>query len=150
MVAAYATLSDQQASRRMPTVYTRLLKWPPGSTSLPRHADLEFTVEREKLWMLQTRTRKRTGRLRSRSPSRGARGIDRYRSALLRVPAGDLDQLLTRCLIRRLTSHPNSRLDASPAQPLPRSLHPAEAESWERGNPLSSFAARPRLKTCAE
>jgi pyruvate,orthophosphate dikinase len=57
--------------------------------------DIEFTIERDKLWMLQTRTGKRT------AAAAVKLAVDMVRSrmikkdeALLRIPAGDLVQLL--------------------------------------------------------
>ncbi|MFQ5515347.1 MAG: pyruvate, phosphate dikinase [Myxococcota bacterium] len=68
--------------------------------------DLEFTVQRGKLWMLQTRSGKRTGRAAVKIAVDMVRErlIDR-RTALLRVEPTQLDQLL----------HPT--LDASAAPP---------------------------------
>ena len=57
--------------------------------------DLEFTVERGKLWMLQTRNGKRTGLAAVRIAVDMVReGIIDEKTAVMRVPAGDLDQLL--------------------------------------------------------
>ena len=57
--------------------------------------DIEFTIERDKLWMLQTRTGKRT------AAAAVKMAVDMVKSrliardeALLRIPAGDLVQLL--------------------------------------------------------
>ncbi len=80
----------------MPQVYTQFAEL---AEKLERHyrdmQDLEFTVERGKLWMLQTRNGKRTGtaavRIAVEMVNEGL--IDKH-TALLRVPAADLDQLL--------------------------------------------------------
>jgi len=57
--------------------------------------DLEFTVERGKLWMLQTRNGKRTGPAGVRIAVEMVKeGLIDKRTAIMRVPAGDLDQLL--------------------------------------------------------
>ena len=80
----------------MPEIYSQFAEL---AEKLERHyrdmQDLEFTVERGKLWMLQTRNGKRTG------PAAVKIAVDMVReglidehTALLRVPAGDLDQLL--------------------------------------------------------
>ena len=57
--------------------------------------DIEFTIERGTLWMLQTRTGKRTGAAAVRIACDMVKEklIDE-REALLRIPAGDLTQLL--------------------------------------------------------
>ncbi len=57
--------------------------------------DIEFTIERGKLWMLQTRRGKRAGRaaVKLAVDMNRSRLIDRT-TALERVPAGDLAQLL--------------------------------------------------------
>jgi len=57
--------------------------------------DIEFTVERGTLYMLQTRTGKRTGPAGVKIACDMVReGVIDEREALLRVPAGDLTQLL--------------------------------------------------------
>ncbi len=80
----------------MPDVYkqlTRIYK------RLEKHyaemQDIEFTIERGKLWMLQTRTGKRTARaaIRIAVDMKKERLLSKE-EALLRVPASQLDQLL--------------------------------------------------------
>ena len=77
-------------------IYNELLK---VKKTLEKHykdmQDIEFTIERDKLWMLQTRTGKRT------AAAAVKLAVDMVRSrmikkdeALLRIPAGDLVQLL--------------------------------------------------------
>jgi pyruvate, orthophosphate dikinase len=57
--------------------------------------DLEFTVERGTLYLLQTRTAKRTGRAAVRiGGGDGGRGADHPEEAVLRVRPEQLDQLL--------------------------------------------------------
>ena len=57
--------------------------------------DIEFTVERGKLYLLQTRTGKRTAAAAVRiARDMVAEGLITPRDAVLRVPAGQLDQLL--------------------------------------------------------
>ncbi|MEW6438684.1 MAG: pyruvate, phosphate dikinase [Pseudomonadota bacterium] len=57
--------------------------------------DVEFTVERGKLWMLQTRTGKRTAKAALRSAVEMAReGLISEQEAVLRIEPGSLDQLL--------------------------------------------------------
>lgn len=76
--------------------YQQLLKI---KTTLEKHykemQDIEFTVEKGKLYMLQTRTGKRTGAaaVRIACDMVKERLIDE-KTALLRIPAGDLTQLL--------------------------------------------------------
>ncbi|MDR1728601.1 MAG: pyruvate, phosphate dikinase [Acidobacteriota bacterium] len=80
----------------MPAVYNQFLE---VAKKLERHykdmQDLEFTVERGKLWMLQTRNGKRTGPAAVRIAVEMVKeGIIDEKTALMRIPAGDLDQLL--------------------------------------------------------
>ena len=57
--------------------------------------DMEFTIESGKLWMLQTRTGKRTGQAAVKHRRRhGARGGDRPTTGRARVEPAQLDQLL--------------------------------------------------------
>ncbi len=77
-------------------VYDQLIKI---KGTLEKHyremQDIEFTIERGVLYMLQTRTGKRTGfaAVRIACDMVGERLIDE-KTALLRIPAGDLTQLL--------------------------------------------------------
>jgi len=78
------------------TVYKQLLKI---KTILEKHyrevQDIEFTIERGKLYMLQTRTGKRTGAAAVKIACDLVKEklIDK-KTAILRIPAGDLTQLL--------------------------------------------------------
>ncbi len=80
----------------MPARYKELVRF---ARTLERHyrdmQDLEFTIERGRLWMLQTRTGKRTtaAALKMAVDMAGEKLIDR-RTAVLRVQPKDLDQLL--------------------------------------------------------
>ncbi len=57
--------------------------------------DIEFTVQRGKLWMLQTRNGKRTGFAAVRTAvEMYNEGLIRMEEALTRIPPADLDQLL--------------------------------------------------------
>ena len=68
--------------------------------------DLEFTVERGKLWMLQTRNGKRTGPAAVRiAVDMVKEGLIDEKTALMRIPAGDLDQLLHKMI------DPKAKLD---------------------------------------
>src|SRR5579885_674670 len=101
--AARNGISEAQRKAQHPTleesfpqVYRELLKI---AQRLERHftdmQDLEFTIERGRLFMLQTRTGKRTAEaaVRIAVDMVGERLIDR-RTALLRVEPGQLEQLL--------------------------------------------------------
>jgi pyruvate,orthophosphate dikinase len=77
-------------------VYTQLLKI---KEKLERHyremQDIEFTIERGRLYMLQTRTGKRTGFAAVRIAVEMVKeGLISEEQAILRVPAADLVQLL--------------------------------------------------------
>jgi len=122
----------------MPVIYKQFQE---VAEKLERHyrdmQDLEFTVERGKLWMLQTRNGKRTG------PAGVKIAVDMVReklidehTAIMRIPAGDLDQLLHKMV------DPKAKLDllarginASPGAAAGRVVFtPKEAEQWkERG-----------------
>ena len=80
----------------MPEVYNRFVE---VARKLENHykdmQDLEFTVERGKLWMLQTRNGKRTGPAAVRiAVDMVKEGLIDEKTAIMRIPAGDLDQLL--------------------------------------------------------
>ena len=125
----------QELKDDMPTIYKQFTE---VADKLERHykemQDLEFTVERGKLWMLQTRNGKRTGPAGVKIAVEMVREklIDE-RTALLRVPAGDLDQLLHKMV------DPKEKLDvltrginASPGAAAGRVVFtPKEAEAWK-------------------
>ena len=80
----------------MPTLYQELLR---AETTLENHfrdmQDLEFTIQEGKLWMLQTRTGKRTGAAMVRiAMEMRQQGMIDDRTALQRVNAERLDELL--------------------------------------------------------
>ena len=85
-----------QLKEDMPAIYAQFQDL---AEKLEKHyrdmQDLEFTIERGKLWMLQTRNGKRTGPAAVRIAVEMVKeGLIDQRTALLRIPAGDLDQLL--------------------------------------------------------
>jgi pyruvate,orthophosphate dikinase len=85
-----------ELKQEMPEIYAQ---FEAVAEKLERHyrdiQDLEFTVERGKLWMLQTRNGKRTGPAAVKIAVDMAReGLIDEKTAVLRVPPGDLDQLL--------------------------------------------------------
>jgi pyruvate,orthophosphate dikinase len=80
----------------MPQIYNQFVE---VADKLERHyrdlQDLEFTVERGKLWMLQTRNGKRTGPAAVRVAVEMVKeGLLDEKTAIMRIPASDLDQLL--------------------------------------------------------
>ena len=80
----------------MPEIYQQLLK---TETALENHykdmQDIEFTIQEGKLWMLQTRSAKRTGAALVRtSMEMLAQGLIDEKTALLRVGADRLNELL--------------------------------------------------------
>jgi len=118
----------------MPEIYQQFSE---VATKLEKHykdmQDLEFTVERGKLWMLQTRNGKRTG------PAAVKLAVDMVReglidekTALLRVPAGDLDQLLHKMVDPKAKMNVLTRgINASPGAAAGRVVFtPQEAEAW--------------------
>src|SRR5688572_13878436 len=89
-------LSIDDMANKLPDSYAELLA---TQDRLERHyrdmQDLEFTVERGKLFLLQTRTGKRTAAASVRiATEMVAEGLIAREEAVKRVPAGQLDQLL--------------------------------------------------------
>jgi pyruvate, orthophosphate dikinase len=89
-------LHIEEMAERLPGAYSELLE---TQDRLERHyrdmQDIEFTVERGKLYLLQTRTGKRTAAAAVRiATEMVAEGLITRDEAVKRVPAGDLDQLL--------------------------------------------------------
>jgi pyruvate, orthophosphate dikinase len=89
-------LSISEMANRLPTSYTRLLE---VQAKLERHfremQDLEFTVERGRLYLLQTRTGKRTAAAAVRiAVDMVAEDLVTREEAVLRVDPKQLDQLL--------------------------------------------------------
>jgi len=77
--------------------------------------DLEFTVERGKLWMLQTRNGKRTGPAGVRIAVEMVReGLIDERTAIMRIPAGDSIKLLTKWSIQAKLKVLTKGINASP------------------------------------
>ncbi|HSE98874.1 MAG TPA: pyruvate, phosphate dikinase, partial [Blastocatellia bacterium] len=125
----------------MPEIYNQFVE---VANKLERHyrdmQDLEFTIERGRLWMLQTRNGKRTGPAAVKIAIDMVReGLIDERTAVLRVPAGDLDQLLHKMIdpaakLNVLTQG----INASPGAAAGRVVFtPQEAESWAaKGEPV--------------
>ncbi|MFL5507640.1 MAG: pyruvate, phosphate dikinase, partial [Gemmatimonadales bacterium] len=89
-------LSIDEMATRLPAAYEQLLS---TQARLEQHycdmQDIEFTVERGKLYLLQTRTGKRTAAAAVRiATEMVAEGMIQSREAVLRVPPDQLDQLL--------------------------------------------------------
>jgi len=88
---------DVVSGVRTPRPISELLKWNAGCTTTPAtittmlekhypHPDFEFTIQDGKLYMLQTRNGKRTGRRRFASPSQMvSEGLITKQEAILRV-----------------------------------------------------------------
>ncbi|HSO75678.1 MAG TPA: putative PEP-binding protein, partial [Blastocatellia bacterium] len=125
----------------MPEVYNQFVE---VADKLERHyrdmQDLEFTVERGKLWMLQTRNGKRTGPAAVKLAVDMTReGLIDERTAVLRVPPGDLDQLLHKTIdpkaeLTVLAQGINASPGAAAGQVV---FTPREAEKWAAdGHPV--------------
>ncbi len=97
VVAGIRTPLDiEQMAERLPAAHTELLA---TQDKLEQHygdmQDIEFTVERGKLYLLQTRTGKRTSAAAVRiATEMVAEGMIDQRQAVLRVPADQIQQLL--------------------------------------------------------
>ncbi len=118
----------------MPEIYQQFSE---VATKLEKHyrdmQDLEFTVERGKLWMLQTRNGKRTGPAAVKMAVEMVReGLIDERTALLRIPAGDLDQLLHKMVdLKAKLDVLTKGINASPGAASGRVVFtPQEAEAW--------------------
>ena len=102
--------------------------------------DLEFTIERGKLWMLQTRNGKRTGPAAVKIAVEMAReGLIDEKTAVKRVPAGDLDQLLHKMIDPKAKLNVLAQgIDASPGAASGVVVFtPQEAEEWAaKGQPV--------------
>jgi len=124
-----------ELKEEMPEIYNQFLA---VATRLEKHyrdmQDLEFTVERGKLWMLQTRNGKRTGPAGVRIAVEMVReGLIDERTAIKRVPAGDLDQLLHKMVdpkgkLNVLTKGINASPGAASGKVV---FTPKEAEDWK-------------------
>ncbi len=100
--------SGPSLEETMPEIYEQLDS---VRTKLDRHyrdmQDIEFTIEKNKLWMLQTRTGKRTGFASFKIAVDMVReGIISKEEALMRVDPDQLNQLL------RPTFDPKAKMDA--------------------------------------
>ena len=110
-------LHIDEMAERLPGAYAELLA---TQERLERHyrdmQDIEFTVERGKLYLLQTRTGKRTAAAAVRIASEmAAEGLITPREAVKRVPAAELDQLLHPVIDGAIRSQPIAvGLPASP------------------------------------
>jgi pyruvate,orthophosphate dikinase len=119
----------------MPEIYRQFME---VAEKLERHycdmQDLEFTVERGKLWMLQTRNGKRTGPAGVRIAVEMVKeGLIDERAAVMRIPAGDLDQLLHKMVdpkakLKVLTKGINASPGAASGKVV---FTPKEAELWK-------------------
>ena len=125
----------------MPEIYKQFVE---VADKLERHyrdmQDLEFTVERGKLWMLQTRNGKRTGPAAVKIAVDMTReGLIDERTAVLRVPPNDLDQLLHKTIdpkaeLKVLAQGINASPGAAAGQVV---FTPREAEQWAAdGHPV--------------
>jgi len=118
----------------MPEIYKQFAE---VAKKLERHykdmQDLEFTVERGKLWMLQTRNGKRTGPAAVRIAVEMVReGLIDEKLALTRIPAGDIDQLLHKMVDPKAKSNVITKgINASPGAASGRVVFtPQDAEAW--------------------
>jgi pyruvate, orthophosphate dikinase len=119
----------------MPAIYNQFVE---VADKLEKHyrdmQDLEFTVERGKLWMLQTRNGKRTGPAGVRIAVEMAKeGLIDEKTAIMRVPAGDLDQLLHKMVDPKAKLKVLTRgINASPGAASGKVVFtPKEAELWK-------------------
>jgi len=119
----------------MPAIYNQFVE---VAEKLERHyrdmQDLEFTVEKGKLWMLQTRNGKRTGPAGVRIAVEMVReGVIDEKTAIMRIPAGDLDQLLHKMVDPKAKLNVLTKgINASPGAAAGKVVFtPKEAEQWK-------------------
>jgi pyruvate,orthophosphate dikinase len=97
--------------------------------------DIEFTIQKNKLWMLQTRTGKRTAKAALKiAVDMVAEGLVKETDAIRRINPGQLDQLLHPSLDPKAPRNLLSRgLPASPGAASGRIVFTAEdAEDWSK------------------
>jgi pyruvate,orthophosphate dikinase len=102
---------------RMPEVYQELVDiYQKLELHYKEMQDIEFTIQENKLWMLQTRTGKRTGRAAVRiAVEMVAEGLIDEKTAVLRVEPDQLEQLLHPMLDPKVKDKPIAKgLPASP------------------------------------
>jgi pyruvate,orthophosphate dikinase len=122
-------LSIEDMAGRLPGAYEELLS---TQASLEQHyhdmQDIEFTVERGKLYLLQTRTGKRTAAAAVRiATEMVAEGMIDRKDAVTRVPADQLDQLLHPVIDPRVRAAPIATgLPASPGAANGRAVFDAD------------------------
>ncbi|WP_062428882.1 pyruvate, phosphate dikinase [Treponema endosymbiont of Eucomonympha sp.] len=129
---ASGRLSMQEA---MPEVYAELTA---VRGKLEKHykdmQDMEFTIEHKKLWMLQTRSGKRTAPAAIRvAVEMVAEGLLTKDEAIMRVDAGQLDQVLHPTLDPKAPKKVIATgLPASPGAAVGRAVfHADDAEAWK-------------------
>jgi pyruvate,orthophosphate dikinase len=135
VVAGIRTPKPIEALRKeMPVIYDQFVE---VAEKLEKHyrdmQDLEFTIERGKLWMLQTRNGKRTGPAAVKiAVDMTGEGLIDDKTAVQRVPAGDLDQLLHKTVDPKAKIKVLTRgIDASPGAAVGQVVFtPQDAESW--------------------
>ncbi|WP_263772240.1 pyruvate, phosphate dikinase [Propionivibrio soli] len=103
----------------MPEIYQQLLK---TETALENHykdmQDIEFTIQEGKLWMLQTRSAKRTGAAMVRAAMEMLQqGLIDEKTALLRVTPDRLNELLHPVFDRQAVKSARSIAHGLPASP---------------------------------
>lgn len=132
--AAGATAPSMEES--LPEVYSQLAD---VFEKLEQHyrdmQDIEFTVQRGKLWMLQTRSGKRTAKAALKiAVDMAAEGLIDEKTAVMRVEPGALDQLLHPTLDPDAPRDILTRgLPASPGAAAGAAVFDAdEAEAWAR------------------
>ena len=125
-------LSIEEMAERLPGAYEQLLS---TQALLERHycdmQDIEFTVERGALFLLQTRTGKRTAAAAVRIATEMVdEGMITPAQAVLRVPAEQLDQLLHPVIDPSVRATPIATgLPASP-KAMPPSSTPRKPPTW--------------------
>ena len=131
-----ATLPIAALAERMPDVYRRFEEY---ADQLEAHyrdiQDLEFTVERGRLWMLQTRSAKRTGASAVRvAVDMADEGLITRREAVRRVDPRQVEQLMHPRVAPGAGDHALTRgVPASPGAATGQAVFdPDTAEAWAR------------------
>jgi pyruvate,orthophosphate dikinase len=139
-------LKVAELKEKMPTIYNQLVEIAQRLEKYYRDMqDIEFTVERGKLWMLQTRSGKRTAQAAVKvAVDMAEEGIISKEEAVLRVEPGQIDQLLHRQIdpLAKVTIIAKG-LNASPGAATGKVVFDADTAKEWAGNGEKVILVRP-------
>ena len=132
------TINENTLEDKFPKIYKQLLAI---KSKLEKHfrnmQDIEFTVENKKLWMLQTRTAKRTGEAAIKiAIDMNSEGLITQKDIINRVSANNLDEIMHTKVdpeLEKLNEPVALGLPASPGGATGRIVFTAtDAEKWHK------------------